>query len=203
MEQTAGSIALESPASEEEAGNQILFGRFMLPDTTEHSCRVAELTIEGAIFATETPPPVGLPIVAYIDTIGRVVGVSGERVDGGFKVQFTVAGTRRDRLASRLKSIGQKPDTDSTESEPSRRAVRFRIAERTSELALPDGRIYSCEVIDISLTGAAVKTEVMPTLGTCVMLGKMRGRIVRYTDQGIAIEFVSPLDHSALAKHLR
>jgi hypothetical protein len=43
----------------------------------------------------------------------------------------------------------------------------------------------------------------MPTLGTCVMLGKMRGRIVRYTEQGIAIEFVSPMDHGALAKHIR
>jgi hypothetical protein len=35
------------------------------------------------------------------------------------------------------------------------------------------------------------------------MLGKMRGRIVRYTDEGIAIEFVKPLDQASLAKHLR
>jgi hypothetical protein len=35
------------------------------------------------------------------------------------------------------------------------------------------------------------------------VIGKMRGRIVRYTDQGIAIEFVKPLDRDTLAEHLR
>ena len=59
--------------------------------------------------------------------------------------------------------------------------------------ALP---IYNCEVIDISLSGAAIKTEVMPSVGTFLMLGKMRGRVVRYLEQGVAIEFVKQLDRS-------
>jgi PilZ domain len=203
MEQTATEITSDPGFSDETPGSRVLFGRFMLPDTSEHPCQVTGLTVDGAIFTTEQPPPVGLPIVAYIDTIGRVVGVSADRVEGGFKVKFPVAGNRRDRLALRLRSLDQKPDTDMGDAEQPRRAVRFKIAEKSSHLGLPDGRVYACEVIDISLTGAAVKTDVMPTLGTCVMLGKMRGRIVRYTEQGIAIEFVSPMDHTALAKHIR
>jgi hypothetical protein len=63
--------------------------------------------------------------------------------------------------------------------------------------------MYACEVLDISLTGAAIKTDVMPSLGTCVVIGKMRGRIIRYTDKGVAIEFVKPLDRDSLAEHLR
>jgi hypothetical protein len=203
MEQTATDITSDPAFSDETPGSRVVFGRFMLPDTSEHPCQVMELTVDGAIFATEQPPPVGLPIVAYIDTIGRVVGISEDRVERGFRVKFTMAGNRRDRLASRLSSLGQKPDTDMDEADQLRRAVRFKITEKSSHLGLPDGRIYACEVIDISLTGAAVKTDIMPTLGTCVMLGKMRGRIVRYTEQGIAIEFVSPMDHGALAKHIR
>jgi hypothetical protein len=178
----------------------ILFGRFMLPDMSEHPCRVTELTIDGAVFATELPPPAGLPIVAYIGAVGRVVGVSADPVEGGFKVKFALAGTRRDRLASRLKSLNSGGEGDDAES---RRSPRFDAAGTSSHLGLPDGRVYACEVLDISLTGAAVKTDIMPTLGTCVMLGKMRGRIVRYTDEGIAIEFVKPLDQASLAKHLR
>jgi hypothetical protein len=39
---------------------------------------------------------------------------------------------------------------------------------------------------------AAVKVDVMPGLGTYIMLGKMCGRIVRYVDSGIAVEFLKP-----------
>jgi hypothetical protein len=175
-----------------------LTGRYMLPDTSEHHCKVSQLTIDGAFFATDAPPPAGLPIVAYIDGIGRVVGTSGAPAEDGFPVSFTMTGSRRDRFASRLDML-----QGNGQPEPNpRRAMRYQI-NSTSQLGLPDGRVYACEVLDISLTGAAIKTEVMPTLGTCVMIGKMRGRIVRYTDKGIAVEFVKPLDRETLAEHLR
>jgi PilZ domain-containing protein len=179
--------------------SHILFGRFMLPDTSEHACKVSGLSVEGAIFSSELSPPAGLPIVAYIETIGRIVGVSGDPTEGGFKVNFTLAGNRRERLASRLASLNTKGEEE--ESEP-RRAQRFQLSDSSSQLCLPDGRVYACEVLDISLTGASVKTDILPTLGTCIVLGKMRGRIVRYTDQGIAIEFVNRLDQATLARQI-
>ena len=64
---------------------------------------------------------------------------------------------------------------------------------------LPDGRVYNCEVIDISISGAAIKTDVLPSIGTYVMLGKMKGRVVRYLDTGVAIEFVKQLDRNDIA----
>ena len=179
--------------------SRILFGRFMLPDTSEHACKVFGLSVEGAIFSSDLSPPAGLPIVAYIETIGRVVGVSGDPMEGGFKVNFTIAGNRRERLASRLASLNTKGKEE--ESEP-RRAPRYKLSDSSSQLCLPDGRVYTCEVLDVSLTGASVKTDILPTLGTCIVLGKMRGRIVRYTDQGIAIEFVNRLDEAALARQM-
>jgi hypothetical protein len=59
---------------------------------------------------------------------------------------------------------------------------------------LPDGRVYPCEVIDVSISGAAVKAEVLPALGTGLLLGKMHGRVVRYLENGVAIEFANKLD---------
>ena len=68
---------------------------------------------------------------------------------------------------------------------------------------MPDGREYNCEVMDISLSGAAIRVEVMPSLGTYVLLGKMRGRVVRYLENGIALEFVKLLDRSQLSDNVR
>ena len=51
-------------------------------------------------------------------------------------------------------------------------------------------------MIDISVSGAGIKTEVMPSIGTYLMLGKMRGRVVRYLEHGVAIEFVKQLDRT-------
>ena len=59
---------------------------------------------------------------------------------------------------------------------------------------LPDGRAYPCEVIDISVASAAIKTDVMPGLGTFLMLGRMKGRVIRYLENGVVIEFVKYLD---------
>jgi hypothetical protein len=193
----SGSTAFDRP------GARILFGRFMLPDMSEHPCQVCDLSIDGGVFLSEFVPPSGLPIVAYIDGVGRVVGVSSDAAEGGFKVKFTFAASKRDRLASRLQSLSRKADAEYEEELETRSAPRIEPANSTSNLSLSDGRVYACEVLDISLTGASIRTEILPALGAYVILGKMRGRIVRYTEQGIAIEFVRPLDQASLAKHIR
>ena len=58
-------------------------------------------------------------------------------------------------------------------------------------MQLPDGRQYRCRVIDLSLSGAAVEIDVKPAHDVEVMLGNMRGRVVRHFEDGIAIEFAT------------
>lgn len=176
-----------------------MFGRFMLPDMTEHPCQVKNLSLDGAIFITGQVPQGGTQVVAYIDDVGRVEALSADPVPGGFRVIFTHAGGRRDRFAARLGWAQSKNENAASEQ---RRHFRYELPEKTSHITLPDGRVYSCEVIDISLSGAAVKVDVMPSLGTHVMLGKMRGRIVRYHDTGVALEFVKPLNRAQLNDEL-
>lgn len=173
----------------------IIFGRFMLPDMSEHPCQVVNLTSTGATFLTPNVPLKGLGLVAYLEEVGRVEAVSGEPIEGGFTVVFSLTGSRFERLKQRIEWL-QKRDT--SDEPDGRRHARYEPTEKQSQIALPDGRIYNCEVIDISLSGAAVKTDVMPSVGTFLMLGKMRGRVVRYLEQGVAIEFVKQLDRSNL-----
>jgi hypothetical protein len=188
----APTIGGDGGQSPNEAG--VLFGRFMLADMTEHPCRVANLSIDGVTFLTEVGVEPLSQLVAYIQDVGRVEGRVIGAVPGGIRVSFQLSSTRRQRLESRLKWSQR-----SGGAADQRRHERFVPKDNKSHITLPDGRVYACEVIDISLSGAAVRTEVLPSLGTYLNLGKMRGRVVRYHESGIAIEFLKLLDRAALA----
>lgn len=175
--------------------SKVLFGRFMLPDMSENPCQVTKLTSTGATFLTEKVPEMGLPIVAYIEELGRIEAISGKVVPGGFHIDFSLKGSRLEKLETRIKWLGERPTT----GEVGRKHARFEPRDSQSQITLPDGRVYNCEVVDISVTGAGIVVDVMPSLGTYVMLGKMRGRVVRYLESGVAIEFVKPIEKPALA----
>jgi hypothetical protein len=69
-----------------------------------------------------------------------------------------------------------------------------------SKLILPDGSVHNCRVIDVSLSGASVACAVKPPIGTQVVLGRMRGRVVRHHEQGLALQFVELQDPDSLAR---
>jgi hypothetical protein len=54
------------------------------------------------------------------------------------------------------------------------------------------GQIIACEVLDLSLSGVSLKTDIRPPMGEVVLIGQTAGRVVRHHDNGIAIEFVTP-----------
>jgi hypothetical protein len=197
---SSASLATAASIQPPPSGSRgVVFGRFMLPDMTEHPCQVTNLSLDGATFITDKVPAVGQQIVAYIDDIGRVEGISADPVAGGFRVLFSLAGARRERFVSRLTWLANK----NAKTPEHRRHARYEPKDTSSNITLPDGRVYACEVIDISLSGAAVKVDVVPSLGTHVMLGKMRGRVVRYLPTGIAIEFLRPLEQAQLQEQVR
>jgi hypothetical protein len=56
-------------------------------------------------------------------------------------------------------------------------------------MVTPDGTTALCRIIDMSLSGAAVTSEVKPPVGSVIWLGKTQARIVRVNDDGFAVEF--------------
>jgi hypothetical protein len=180
----------EEAANPEQA--RVLYGRYMLPDMSEHPCQVTNLTTTGATFLTTHIPSIGLAIVAYLEELGRIEAITDKAVPGGFRISFSLKGSRLEKLESRIKWLGERP----VNSEEDRRHARFEPRDSQSQITLPDGRVYNCEVVDISVSGAGITVDVLPSLGTYVMLGKMRGRVVRYLENGVAIEFVKPLEQA-------
>ncbi|MFT3671791.1 PilZ domain-containing protein [Aestuariivirga sp.] len=177
-------------------GSTIIFGRFMLPDMTEHACQVLDITQQGAIFITATLPATNSSIVAYLEELGRVEVIAGEQVAGGFRVRYAATGSRLERLQQRIEWLRQKHEG----AAEARRHPRFEPKDKHSSITLPDGRVYNCEVIDISISGAGIRTDILPAIGTFVMLGKMKGKVVRYLENGVAIEFMKQLEKSDLTQ---
>ena len=167
--------------------------RFMLPDQSEHECQVTNLMITGATFLTSKMPHIGVPIVAYIGDLGRIEASVGPATEGGFTITFSCTGARLERLQQRVKAL-LDVDSGAATGINARRHLRIEPTEKHSQIMLPDGRVYPCEVIDISVASAAIKTDVMPGIGTFLMLGRMKGRVIRYLDSGVVIEFVKFLD---------
>ena len=195
LSNSAASAENDVPPAVEATKGTVLFGRFMLPDMSEHPCQIGSLSLSKASLLTNLEVPVGVQIVAYIEDVGRIEGNISKHIPGGFELGFELNDTRRERFKARLKWLRDKSAGTSAEN---RRHPRFEPADSKSHITMPDGRIYPCDVIDISLSGAAVLTDVLPTLGTTIMLGKMKGRVVRYLPKGLAVEFSKQLDQQAL-----
>jgi hypothetical protein len=187
-----------SDDEQDSSQSNIVFGRFMLPDMSEHPCQVKDVSADGAMFVSAMIPPAGQAIVAYIEELGRVEAVSGEPIPGGFEIRFTATGARRERLVSKIDWM-KKREVGGSEN---RRHPRYEPREKASQITLPDGRVYPVEVVDISVSGAAFKSDVMPGLGTLMLLGRMKGKVVRYLETGVAIEFVKQLDSSSLQNNV-
>ena len=130
-----------------------------------------------------------------MEEIGRLDGVTGEASENGVWVSFSMDGERRPRFIRLLRWLIQK---ESGQVAAARRHTRFAPRDPAARLTLPGGREQHCEVIDISLSGAGLRSRIKPSIGSPVTLGKMKGRVVRHFEDGFAIEFLTPLARSDL-----
>jgi PilZ domain len=65
-------------------------------------------------------------------------------------------------------------------------------------LTTEDGQRTSCRIMDLSLSGSAVAAETRPPLKSMVRLGCVPARVVRYLEEGFALEFTHPQDPESL-----
>lgn len=172
-----------------------IYGRFMLEDRTEHACRVIDMSPGNASLIADRSGRPGEKVIAYLDHIGRIEGVITRTLDHGFAMTIVASERKRDKLAAQLTWLANKHELDLPED---RRHERIAPRNPISTLRLPDGGEYRCRIIDLSLSGAAVESDVRPEKGTQIHLGTMRGQVVRHFEDGIAIEFAGIQNRQAL-----
>ena len=163
-----------------------LLGRFMLANKREYPCQVMNMSPGGASFITPVGAEIGDRVVAYIDHIGRVEGTVSRIFEGGFAIQLSATVRKREKLAAQLTWLANRKTLGMPED---RRHERIVPNKPEIELKLIDGRSYPCQLIDMSISGAAIAIAVRPALGSRVTLGKMNATVVRHFELGIAIEF--------------
>ena len=130
----------------------------------------------------------GERIIAYLDQIGRVEGTILNQVEGGFLMDVAATPRKRDKMAAQLTWLANKDVLNLPED---RRHERVVPDLRHSTVVLDDGRRYNCKIIDISLSGAAIELDVRPAMGTPITIGRMRARVVRHFQNGVAVEFAA------------
>ncbi len=175
----------------------VLFGRYMRPDQQEFPCQLHSIDATQVTVITRGDGDFGERLVLYLDEIGRLEGEVIHRTSTGFTLGLALSPPQADRLQERLDWLRSRSG-DEAGGEAQRRHARYQPSDTASQISLPDGRSYPCEIIDISVSGAAVRVDVIPAVGSYVMIGKMRGRVTRIHSEGVGIEFVKMLDTEGL-----
>lgn len=164
-----------------------LTGRIFRPqDNSETFCTLLDISANGAGLECTSPVSVGEAVIVYLERLGRFEGHIVTNGEGRVAVSFDCRESTRKRIADKIALLlsGQ-----------AKGYVRLRGAPRVSvptakTFAWSDGRVSTCEIADISLTGASLRTDARPPLNGVIEIGCSKARVVRYYDKGIGVEFM-------------
>ncbi len=67
-----------------------------------------------------------------------------------------------------------------------RRHERLSLGHHSKTVVLDTGETLECEVIDVSISGASLRMDMRPPVGMGLMLGRLRGRVMRHHEQASA-----------------
>jgi hypothetical protein len=174
-----------------------LLGRCMFSDQRECPCQLLAISPGDAVFVSPFCAEIGERVVAYIDNIGRVEGVILEHTENGFVMSISASQRKRDKLADSLTWLANRHVLNLEED---RRHLRRTPKRSDSSIILADGTAHAVRVIDMSLSGAALATNLRPPLGSPLKLGKLGARVIRHFDDGIGIEFMRLMSDAAIEK---
>ncbi len=166
----------------------------------EFACRALNISTRTMLLAAPVAGPPGEPVIAYFNRFGEMQGnIVRVLAKGGFVMSIAATEEERVRLAAKLAWLEDHKNHDVREA---RKHGRIVPREHYSTLALADGRVLTCLVIDMSASGVAVSAEVVPAVGTPVAIGRVIGRVRRHFAEGFAVEFIEVQDTDLLERRL-
>ena len=167
-----------------------LAGRFMRSDRMEFDCETIDASPGGIAFSSDAGVRLGERIVAYLNQIGRIEGKVARTFAGGFAVQMHLLVAKRNRLTNQLTWLANRHSLGMPED---RRHERIEPRDRRTTLKLANGREYAASLIDISISGAALRVDFRPSIGSRVVVGSTPAQVVRHIECGIGVEFMRPI----------
>jgi hypothetical protein len=175
-----------------------LLGRFMRESKQEYPCRLVDASAGGAAVQSPIGVEIGEKVVAYFDHLGGIEGPVVRTFEGGFAFKIEATAHKREKLAAQLTWLANRSEMASGAE---RRHERITPSNNLSQLQLAEGVMLTCRVLDISISGASIETPARPEIGTEVMLGKLRARVMRHHPQGFGVQFIDIQNPAALRRY--
>ncbi len=176
-----------------------LLGRFMLEDQREYPCQTQDISPGSLAITTPIVGRLGERVVVYVDVIGRLDGDIVRILKDGFAMSINATARKKDKLAAKLMWLANRDDLGLPED---RRDDRVAPVTPITTVTLPDGREYRARILDASLSGLALEIDVRPPIGSVVNTGRIRARVVRHLEQGVAVEFVARQTVTSIEENL-
>ncbi len=161
----------------------------MLEDRREFPCRTVDFSTNGVSLALPVRGKQGERVVVYLDYIGRIEGTIIRDTPLGFALALLHPSSKREKIADQLTYLLNRDDLGKADRRHDRIVPNLRYAM----LYLGDGREHLVKLIDISVSGAAMATQLRLPIGEQVRLGTLEGSIIRHFETGMAIEFTKPI----------
>ena len=174
-----------------------LLGRFMRANKQEYPCKLFDMSVGGCAVMAPVAVEPNERIVAYFDHIGGLEGTVVRNFEGGFALHFEITQHRREKLAAQLTWLINR---DVLTGIDERRHERIVPRNGTSSLKIGE-TVVPCQVLDVSISGASVASESRPAIGTELLLGKLRARVVRHHEQGLGLQFLDIQAPTALRRY--
>ena len=174
----------------------VMEGTYVLPNWYDpqgklrtFACRATRVSPFRMMVEMPVVGKVGDNLTSYFRDIGNFEGTISDTARGGALLELEMTQQMRAKLADKLTWL-EKKTKDPASISDARKTPRFVTKAALSTLTLADGTVHSCYVLDASLSGVAVATEVRPPVGMPVGIGACIGRVIRHTSEGFAVKFV-------------
>ncbi|WP_244560302.1 MULTISPECIES: PilZ domain-containing protein [unclassified Bosea (in: a-proteobacteria)] len=177
----------------------VLLGRYMLPNRMEYPCQSIDISPGGLHLAAPAKAAPGERVIVYLEHLGRIEGTCVRTTMEGFAMTITATSRKREKFTAQLTWLANREELGLPED---RRHERIVPRNPRSLLLLDDGTDHPVRIIDISLSGTAISTDLDLPVGTAVRIGSTPARIVRRFDGGLGLEFRFPLSADLLDENL-
>lgn len=167
----------------------VLHGRYMLPDRSEHECLTVDMSPGGLRLRAPVSGFVNDRVICYLETVGRIEGHIARTTEDGFAMTINATLRRRDKLAAQLTWLANRSELGLPED---RRHERYVPKNPHARLLTGTGTEVMVRLIDISLSGAALTTDLPFQRGDLIHLNQTPAKIVRIFERGVAVEFTRP-----------
>ncbi len=189
---TPGEIIIERATNERRRFRRVrvtLAGRLYIPANQEEAiCTVDDISPGDAMLLCELKQEPKGRAVIYLDGLGRFEGPVVRAQDGGFVMTFSCSLQKREKLADHLTLELNRHLLDDSDLRKHDR-VEAQSGSFT-HFTRSTGDQVRCEVLDLSLTGVSVRSDVKPPIGEHILIGARAARVARHHSDGIGVEFL-------------